>query len=326
MVKTPEEVEVPEPPADRTSTVVSFLPQDHPRRHDAMCAVLSVGAHWEEAPSRQQPNGRFKRVVEALESARFSLHESTTKRECLQCVAIAATVRLHSSGGDHPHEVILVSRDHTTVAHQLVIPDLEVPESGTTAALVRHLSAALGRAAADRDRAFALAQRIPSGSSPTTALRVLHRRPEWRNSEGTYDVFACFKREDVGLVKECVRAMRAAGVSVWWDDDLWRASGWSAQIDKALPSCRLVVFFDPGSAFGNTQRRELQAVQQARKPMLRVCVRGREMHDEVFPDSVPHELPPAETRTPQDLADLAQRVLSEALACWTWRWKIDRNS
>lgn len=55
------------------------------------------------------------------------------------------------------------------------------------------------------------------------------------------DIFLSYARDDKGRVGDLVRHLRAAGLDVWWDDDIPPDAPWEATIEQALASARTVV-------------------------------------------------------------------------------------
>lgn len=54
------------------------------------------------------------------------------------------------------------------------------------------------------------------------------------------DVFISYKRENLSAVNRLVEALRAKGVSVWWDQDIPPNAAWEATIERELAAARLV--------------------------------------------------------------------------------------
>lgn len=55
------------------------------------------------------------------------------------------------------------------------------------------------------------------------------------------DIFLSYKREDEGRVALLVRALEAAGLSVWWDRALPGGEDWRARIEAALDAAKIVI-------------------------------------------------------------------------------------
>ena len=55
------------------------------------------------------------------------------------------------------------------------------------------------------------------------------------------DCFVSYKREDRSRVEPLVSALRAAGVSVWWDQDIGGGERWRETIVEQLDAARCVV-------------------------------------------------------------------------------------
>lgn len=55
------------------------------------------------------------------------------------------------------------------------------------------------------------------------------------------DIFISYKRDDLAAAQRIVRALRAAGLSVWWDQDIPPAAPWEATIEHELESANVVI-------------------------------------------------------------------------------------
>jgi adenylate cyclase len=55
------------------------------------------------------------------------------------------------------------------------------------------------------------------------------------------DVFISYKRENLAAVNRLVEALRAEGVSVWWDQDIPPNAPWEATIEGELAAAKLVI-------------------------------------------------------------------------------------
>lgn len=55
------------------------------------------------------------------------------------------------------------------------------------------------------------------------------------------DVFLSYKRENLGEVQRIVRALRNAGLNVWWDQDITPDAPWEATIEQELERAKVVV-------------------------------------------------------------------------------------
>lgn len=92
--------------------------------------------------------------------------------------------------------------------------------------------------------------RIGKGSSPRHPLPT-QQRSVWkttarkRPSKPTHDVFVCHASEDKGFVGPLVKALKRAGVKVWYDEDFLQwGDGLRSSIDRGLVNSRygIVVF------------------------------------------------------------------------------------
>jgi hypothetical protein len=55
------------------------------------------------------------------------------------------------------------------------------------------------------------------------------------------DVFLSYKRDDEAAAGRLVRALRAGGLSVWWDQDIAPAAPWEATIEHELEGAKAVI-------------------------------------------------------------------------------------
>ena len=55
------------------------------------------------------------------------------------------------------------------------------------------------------------------------------------------DVFISYKRENQDSVQRIVEAVRASGVSVWWDQDIAPDAPWEATIERELTAAKVVI-------------------------------------------------------------------------------------
>ncbi len=55
------------------------------------------------------------------------------------------------------------------------------------------------------------------------------------------DVFLSYKRDDEAAAARVVRALRAGGLSVWWDQDIPPAAPWEATIEHELEGAKAVI-------------------------------------------------------------------------------------
>lgn len=135
-------------------------------------------------------------------------------------------------------------------------------------------------------------------------------------------MFVCYKASDRPLVAPCLAALAMAGLRVWWDHELRRGNRYPEQLGWMRGSCQIAVVFDPGERLGNSQRAELAAIRQAGMPEVRVCCRGRDANDEVFPEQVPHMLPPSGgVGEAPDIDGLVTTLERELLKQWSWAWR-----
>ena len=90
------------------------------------------------------------------------------------------------------------------------------------------------------------------------------------------DVFISYKRENLAAVNRQVEALRAEGVSVWWDQDIPPNAPWEATIEGELAAARLVVVaWSPASVASENVKAEARwARQQGR--LLQVFVEACE--------------------------------------------------
>lgn len=67
------------------------------------------------------------------------------------------------------------------------------------------------------------------------------------------DIFLSYKREDRAVAAEIAAALRNAGYSVWWDDDLTPRTSWDAEIEREIKAATAVlVLWSPGAARENS--------------------------------------------------------------------------
>ncbi|HXQ47454.1 MAG TPA: TIR domain-containing protein [Caulobacteraceae bacterium] len=90
------------------------------------------------------------------------------------------------------------------------------------------------------------------------------------------EVFVSYKRENLAAVNRLVEALRAEGISVWWDQDIPPNAAWEATIERALAEARLVVVaWSPASVASENVKAEARwARQQGR--LLQVFVEACE--------------------------------------------------
>jgi TolB-like protein len=71
------------------------------------------------------------------------------------------------------------------------------------------------------------------------------------------DVFISYKRENLAAVGRLVEALRAEGVSVWWDRDIAPNAPWEATIENALAAAKLVIVaWSPASVASDNVKAE----------------------------------------------------------------------
>lgn len=76
------------------------------------------------------------------------------------------------------------------------------------------------------------------------------------------DVFVSYKKEDRPVAERLVRALRAAGKSVWWDDALNPAQAWDAMIEAEIAAAKhVIVVWTPRSVQSDWVRSEAHYAQ-----------------------------------------------------------------
>jgi hypothetical protein len=55
------------------------------------------------------------------------------------------------------------------------------------------------------------------------------------------DIFISYKKEDRALAERIIAALRAEGLSVWWDDDLTPRESWDVMIQREAESAKAIV-------------------------------------------------------------------------------------
>jgi adenylate cyclase len=71
------------------------------------------------------------------------------------------------------------------------------------------------------------------------------------------DVFISYKRENLAAVNRLVQALRAEGVSVWWDQDIQPNAPWEATIERELAAAKLVIVaWSPASVASDNVKAE----------------------------------------------------------------------
>ena len=55
------------------------------------------------------------------------------------------------------------------------------------------------------------------------------------------EVFLSYKRDDLARARHIVAALRGAGISVWWDQDIAPGQPWEASIERELSSSKVVI-------------------------------------------------------------------------------------
>jgi TolB-like protein len=76
------------------------------------------------------------------------------------------------------------------------------------------------------------------------------------------DVFLSYKREDAAKVRKLVAALRDAGLSAWWDEDIPGGAQWEASIEKALNEAKaVIVCWSPASVNSENVRSEARVAR-----------------------------------------------------------------
>jgi formylglycine-generating enzyme required for sulfatase activity len=71
------------------------------------------------------------------------------------------------------------------------------------------------------------------------------------------DVFLSYKREDAEFARRIVEALRASGISVWWDDGITPRQSWDTEIEQAISAASTVaVLWSPRSVTSDWVRTE----------------------------------------------------------------------
>ena len=77
------------------------------------------------------------------------------------------------------------------------------------------------------------------------------------------DVFISYKREDAARVRKLVAALRAAGLAVWWDEDIPPSAPWEATIEQALADAKaVIVCWSPASVASENVRSEARVARE----------------------------------------------------------------
>ena len=77
------------------------------------------------------------------------------------------------------------------------------------------------------------------------------------------DVFLSYKREDAARVRKLVSVLRAAGLDVWWDEDIPAAAAWEATIERALREAKaVVVCWSPDAVASENVRSEARVARE----------------------------------------------------------------
>jgi len=80
------------------------------------------------------------------------------------------------------------------------------------------------------------------------------------------DVFISYKREDKPAVQRIVEAVRGAGVSVWWDQDIAPDAPWEATIERELAEAKcVIVAWSLASVASDNVKAEAREARQAGK-------------------------------------------------------------
>src|SRR5262249_22410011 len=71
------------------------------------------------------------------------------------------------------------------------------------------------------------------------------------------DVFISYKKEDYQAAERVIAALRAEGLSGWWDDSLTAKSGWDAELEREIAAgATVVVLWTPRSVESEWVRTE----------------------------------------------------------------------
>jgi hypothetical protein len=99
--------------------------------------------------------------------------------------------------------------------------------------------------------------------------------------ESPPDVFISYSRKDAAFAGELVRALEAAGRSVWIDTRSASESRYAGPIVRALRSCRTVALICSKNSFGSDHvMRELYLAGDFRKPMVAVQIDATDFPDD----------------------------------------------
>src|ERR1700722_20519736 len=80
------------------------------------------------------------------------------------------------------------------------------------------------------------------------------------------DVFISYKKEDIGYATRFAAALREAGLSCWWDDDLNPREAWDATIEREIAAAAAVlVLWSPRSVVSDWVRTEAHYAQDRGK-------------------------------------------------------------
>ena len=91
------------------------------------------------------------------------------------------------------------------------------------------------------------------------------------------DVFVSYKREDAAKVRKLVAALRKAGLSTWWDDDIAPSDPWEGTIEKALREAKaVIVCWSPDAVESENVRSEARVAREDGR-LIQVFVRPCEL-------------------------------------------------
>jgi len=77
------------------------------------------------------------------------------------------------------------------------------------------------------------------------------------------DVFLSYKREDAAKVRKVAAALREAGLTVWWDEDIPPSAPWEATIEKALGDAKaVIVCWSPDAVASENVRSEARVARE----------------------------------------------------------------
>ncbi len=80
------------------------------------------------------------------------------------------------------------------------------------------------------------------------------------------DIFLSYKRENLAKVQPLVQALRASGLSLWWDQDIAPDAPWEATIERELAAAKLVIVaWSPAAVASENVKAEARAARTAGK-------------------------------------------------------------